>query len=192
MSSTPVLLIHGMKDTSRKMRRLERHLQESGREVHSLDVLPSWGQVGLDLLARQIADFAEATFAAGQRFDLVGYSMGGLVCRYYLQRLGGLERVRRFITIAAPHQGSVLAWLVPNAGGRQMRPGSAFLRDLETDAHRLAEVGFTSLWTPFDLTILPCRSSIVSHAKNLRLWCLAHPLMVYQRCALRAVETALA
>lgn len=155
-------------------------------------MLPSWGQVGLDVLAQQIVDFVEATFGAGERFDLVGYSMGGLVCRYYLQRLGGLARVRRFITIATPHQGSVLAWLVPNAGGRQMRPGSAFLRDLETDAHLLNDVGFTSLWTPFDLVIVPFRSSIVSYAKNLRLWCIAHPLMVCQPCALRAVEAALA
>lgn len=192
MKPTPVLLIHGMKDDSRKMRRLERHLRETGREVHALDVLPSWGQVGLDVLAQQIVDFVEATFAPGQPFDLVGYSMGGLICRYYLQRLGGLERVRRFITIAAPHQGSVLAWLVPNAGGRQMRPGSEFLRDLESDAHRLGEVGFTSLWTPFDLIIVPFKSSIVSYAKNLRLWCVAHPLMVWQRSALRAVEAALA
>jgi triacylglycerol lipase len=192
MPSIPVLLIHGLKDDSRKMRRLERHLREAGREVHSLDVLPSWGQVGLDVLAEKIVAFVGQTFAPEQRFDLVGYSMGGLVCRYYLQRLGGLERVRRFITIAAPHRGSVLAWLVPNAGGRQMRPGSAFLRDLESDADRLKQVGFTSLWTPFDLIIVPFRSSIVSYAKNLRLWCIAHPLMVYQRCALRAVEAALA
>lgn len=192
MATNPVLLIHGMKDTSRKMRRLARHLRECGRETHALDLLPSWGEIALDVLAQRIADYVEKTFPPGERIDLVGFSMGGLVSRYYVQRLGGLERVRRFITISTPHRGSLLAWLIPTPGCRQMRPGSDFLRDLDRDAERLAEVGFTSIWTPFDLIILPAHSSIVPCAKNQRLWCVAHPLMVYQPCALRAVEAALA
>jgi triacylglycerol lipase len=187
----PVLLVHGLKDSSRKMRRLARHLRESGREAHLLDLIPSWGQVGLEVLAAQIAEFVEKTFAPEQRFDFVGFSMGGLVGRYYLQRLGGLQRVDRFVTIAAPHQGSLLAWLIPNAGCRQMRPGSEFLRDLESDVHRLREVRFTSLWTPFDLIILPQKSSVMAMATNRLIWCLAHPLMVFQPSALRAVAAAL-
>ncbi len=37
--------------------------------------------------------------------------MGGVVSRYYLQRLGGLARVRRFVTISSPHHGTVTAYL---------------------------------------------------------------------------------
>jgi triacylglycerol lipase len=117
--------------------------------------------------------------------------MGGLVGRYYLQRLGGLARVDRFVTIAAPHAGSLLAWVIPNTGCRQMRPGSEFLRDLESDVDRLRDVRFTSLWTPFDLTILPPKSSVMAMATNRLIWCLAHPLMVFQPSALRAVASAL-
>jgi triacylglycerol lipase len=188
----PVLLIHGLKDSERKMGRLARHLRAQGREAHTFSLVPSWGQLGLDVLAEQLAGFVEKTFAAGQRFDLVGFSMGGLVCRYYLQRLGGLERVRRFVSISAPHGGSLLAWLIPNAGCRQMRPGSDFLRDLERDADCLAEVGHVSLWTPFDLTIVPARSSVMKVGRMRRLWVIAHPLMVWQSRCLHAVEAALA
>lgn len=187
----PVLLVHGLKDNSRKMRWLARHLRESGREAHTLDLIPSWGQVGLDVLAGQVAAFVEKTFAPEQRFDFVGFSMGGLVGRYYLQRLGGLNRVDRFVTIAAPHKGSLLAWLIPNTGCRQMRPGSEFLRDLESDVDRLREIRFTSLWTPFDLTVVPPKSSVMTMATNQLIWCVAHPLMVFQSSALRAVASAL-
>ncbi len=187
----PVLLIHGIKDDARRMERLARHLREAGWEAHTLSLTPSWGQLGLDELARQIGDFVDRVFAAGQRFDLIGFSMGGLVCRYYLQRLGGLARVQRFITISTPHRGSLLAWLIPNAGCRQMRPGSEFLRDLESDAERLRELEFTSLWTPFDLVILPAHSSVLPIGSCRRLWCLAHPLMIWQKGCLRAIEAAL-
>jgi triacylglycerol lipase len=187
----PVLLIHGLKDDARKMDRLARHLRTGGWEAHTLSLVPSWGQLGLDALAQQIADFVAQTFPDGRVFDLVGFSMGGLVCRYYLQRLGGLARVRRFVTISAPHRGSLLAWLIPNAGCRQMRPGSAFLRDLQRDVERLGEIQFTSLWTQFDLIIVPAVSSILPVGESRRFWCVAHPLMVWESRCLRAVAQAL-
>lgn len=187
----PVLLIHGIKDDAAKMEPLARHLRAEGREVRTMSLRPSWGQKGLDELAEQLAAEADRVFPAGQKFDLVAFSMGGLVSRYYLQRLGGLDRVRRFVTISTPHRGTALAHLIPNPGCRQMRPGSDFLRDLERDASELKRVGFTSLWTPLDLIILPARSSAVPEARNVKLWVLAHPLMVWQSSALRAVASAL-
>lgn len=187
----PVLLIHGLKDTAWKMRHIERHLQNAGWEVHSLTVAPSWGQIGLDALAGQIQSYVKRTFGAGRRFDLVGFSMGGLVSRYYLQRLGGLDRVDRFVSISAPLRGSWLAWLIPNAGCRQMRPGSAFLRDLDSDLDRLNRIQFTSFWTPLDLIIVPATSSILPPAKCHRVWSLAHPLMVWEPRMLRLIEQAL-
>ena len=187
----PVLLIHGMKDDARKMEPLARYLRAHGREVYTTSLRPSLGQVGLDELAGQLDRYVRETFAPGERFDLVGYSMGGLVSRYYVQRLGGLERVHRFITISTPHHGSVLANLVPNPGGRQMRPGSPFLRDLDRDADQLQRVGLTCLWTPLDLIVLPARSCLVPGANCRQVWCLAHPLMVVQPSCQEAVRVAL-
>jgi triacylglycerol lipase len=40
-----------------------------------------------------------------------------------------------------------------------MRPGSRFLADLNRDLSDLQKVQFTSIWTPFDLTILPPTNS---------------------------------
>ncbi len=133
----PVLLVHGLKDDARKMEPMARYLRSQGWDAHTMSCRPSWGQKGLDELARQVADFIGANYSPDQRIDLVGFSMGGLVCRYYLQRLGGLDRVERYVSISAPNRGSILAWLIPNPGCRQMRPGSAFLRDLESDEGRL-------------------------------------------------------
>lgn len=186
----PVLLVHGIADSERNMQWLARHLRNEGWEVHTLNLTPNWAQAGLEPLAAQIDTYARTQFGA-RKFDLVGFSMGGLVSRYYVQRLGGLERVEHLVTLASPHNGTVLAHLVPNRGGRQMRPGSDFLRDLDGDAQRLDRVKFTSLYTPLDLVILPARSSAMPQARNVRLPVALHPLMVIDKRCLRAVATAL-
>jgi triacylglycerol lipase len=151
---------------------------------------PNWGQKGLEPLAAQIDAYARTQFGS-RRFDLVGFSMGGLVSRYYVQRLGGLEHVDHLVTLSAPHNGTVLANLIPSLGCREMRPGSPFLQDLARDADKLTSVKFTSLYTPLDLIIVPQRSSEMPQAKNIRLTVAAHPLMVLDKRCLRTVAEAL-
>jgi triacylglycerol lipase len=103
--------------------------------------------------------------------------------------------VDHFVTLSAPHHGTTLAnlsgILVFNRGCREMRPGSPFLRDLAGDADRLKSVKFTSLYTPFDLVILPPQSSEMPQARNIRIPVVMHPLMVLDRRCLRAVDEAL-
>jgi triacylglycerol lipase len=187
----PVLLVHGLKDDERKMGPMARYLRSQGWDAETMSLRPSWGQKGLDELAGQIADFVRSNYPPHQRIDLVGFSMGGLVCRYYLQRLGGLDRVQRYVSISAPNRGSILAWLIQNPGCRQMRPGSAFLRDLETDEGRLSKIEFTSFWTPYDAIIVPPRSSEMPQARNVKMQVICHPLMVWEKRCLAAVAEAL-
>ena len=187
----PVLLVHGLKDDERKMEPMARYLRAQGWDARTMSCRPSWGQKGLDVLAGQVADFVAAHYPARQRIDLVAFSMGGLVCRYYLQRLGGLDRVQRYVSISAPNRGSALAWLIPNPGCRQMRPGSAFLRDLASDEGRLSKLEFTSLWTPYDTIIIPPRSSEMPQARNIKMPIICHPMMVWQRSCMAAVAEAL-
>ena len=191
-TKNPVLLIHGIKDDARKMEPMARHLRAEGWEAHTFSYRPSWGQKWLDELAAQVATEADRLFSKGQKFDLVAFSMGGLVSRYYLQRLGGVERVDRFVTLSTPHRGTWLAHLIPNAGCRQMRPRSEFLRELNANADCLTRVRFTSLWTPFDTIILPAHSSELPGVRCEKLPVLLHPLMVVQPSVLRRVAAVLA
>jgi triacylglycerol lipase len=72
-----------------------------------------------------------------------------------------------------------------------MRPRSDFLRDLDRDADALRRVGFTSLWTPLDLTILPAKSSVVPAADCRRVWGITHNTMILQPRCKKAVLEAL-
>lgn len=184
----PIILIHGIKDTAAKMEPMARYLRSRGREVHSVTLTPSWGQVGLEVLAEQLKSFIDARVDASQPIDIVAFSMGGLVARYYIQRLGGLSRVKHFVTLATPHRGTYLAYVLSNVAGRQMRPGSDFLRALDADTSSLGQIRCVSIYTPFDLIIIPATNSRISFGKNIRVWQLVHPGLVWSLRCIRLVS----
>ena len=170
---------------------MARFLRAEDREVYSITLEPSWGEVGIDQLALQLKQFIDSKIAAERKLDLVGFSMGGLVSRYYLQRLGGLQQVQHFVTLATPHHGTVMAWLGRNTGCQQMRPNSPFLQDLNRDLETLNQIQFTSIWTPLDLMILPAHSSCTGTGREIKIWMPAHPLMVLHPKCIRAVAAEL-
>jgi triacylglycerol lipase len=138
---------------------MSKYLSARGFRPLAVDLTPSNGAVALEDLAAQLSAFVARELAPGESFDLVGFSMGGLVCRYYVQRLGGVERVGRLITISSPHRGTYWAHMTRSVGSLQMRPGSQFLRELNRDDATLEHVRHASIWTPLDLMILPASSS---------------------------------
>jgi len=73
-----------------------------------------------------------------------------------------------------------------------MRPGSSFLRDLNRDVEMLDRISFTSVWTPFDLMIVPAASSRLPAGRSISVRTLAHPLLVRDRQVLRLVLGILA
>jgi pimeloyl-ACP methyl ester carboxylesterase len=140
----PVVLLHGIDDTSALFHHMVPQLELAGLRTHAMNLVPRNGDAGLDHLAAQVAAWIEANFAAEQSIDLVGFSMGGLVARYYIQRLGGVERVRRFITMSSPHKGTWTAFLRWNRGARQMRPRGSRPAHGDRPPHGQGESGILS------------------------------------------------
>lgn len=181
----PVLVVHGIWDDARSIAPLARGLSAQGvRSVHAIELVPPWGNASIESLAEQLASYVERTRAehGAQSVDIVGFSMGALVTRAYLQLLGGHRHVRTFVSISGPHRGTLAAYALPLLGVRQMRPGSALLRALGDDVSHLREVAVHCLYTPFDSMILPSLSSVLNGARSVhRLPILLHRLMVHDR-----------
>ena len=192
MGRNPVVLVHGIWNTAGIFSVLQRYLEREGWQVYALSMTPNNGDAPLSVLAEQVADFVEDRLGHDRVFDLVGFSMGGLVSRYYLQRLGGLARVERFVSVSTPHQGTALALFSRRLGVGQMRPGSPFLRSLNQDIHKLETIRFFSFWTPFDLLILPPWSSDTGLGQVERLTVSAHNRMIRDEAGLQAIAQALA
>jgi triacylglycerol lipase len=83
--------------------------------------------------------------------NLVGYSMGGLVVREALRQMPGLK-VRRVALLNSPNYGSASACLLPLSACREMRPGSAFLRQLNAAPWTYPTL---ATWCPYDLVVFP-------------------------------------
>jgi triacylglycerol lipase len=187
----PVLLVHGINDTIAVFRKMSAYLSGLGWSVYSFDMIPNNGDYQLDQLAAQVANYVDQTFDPEQPIDVVGFSMGGIVSRYYIQRLGGIDRVQRFISVAAPNNGTLAGHLSWRPGCVQMRPDSEFLRDLNRDCAMLERLNFTVIWTPYDLMIVPARSSQMPVGKQVIVPVRLHAWMVSDDRCLKAVASAL-
>jgi triacylglycerol lipase len=191
MNRNPVLLIHGFLVKKSVFDRMYTYLTSKGWEVHRFDLLPSNGSRGIDKLALQVADYIEQHFPTSVTIDLVGLSMGGIVSRYYIQRLGGIDRIQRFITISSPHYGTLMAYSLPLISCRQMRPNSSFLKDLNRDVEVLQKLNFTSIWTPYDFIMIPPETSQLGIGKEVKIPVFTHKMMVIDKRSLQAVAEAL-
>lgn len=189
-SLPPVLLVHGIHCDALYMARLERFLRASGRRVVTPSLKPCHGSARLEELAAQLKEVADRELP-GQRFDIVSHSMGGLISRYYVQKLGGDARARRLITMATPNHGTILARLHPGQGARQMQPGSAFLEALNADDEVWQRVPLINFYTPCDLVIIPFTSSRMKAGRNIRTWALTHPSYMLSMKQFRALRRVL-
>lgn len=174
-----VLMVHGILDSGRIFAPMVRYLESRGIRCVAPSLKPSDGRGGLEALAGQLPATVEAV--GDGPVPLVGFSMGALVARYYLQELGGYRHVRQFFAISAPFRGSLWSRFYPGKGAKQMRPGSPFLQGLERTADRLRGMSLHAYWTPFDLVIIPPTSSIWPLARNRRILAPCHPCMLHNK-----------
>lgn len=184
----PVLLTPGYRDDERKLSWLVAQMQRSGLQPLIISPQPSDGSVGIDDLAVALAQEIESQLGPDQPFDFFGFSMGGLMGRYYLQRLGGEKRMRRLVTLATPHRGSWTARLLPALPAMlQMCPDSDFLKDLNQDLTPLAQCDFVALWTPFDLSVTPAHYAYLPTLPARRLFSPFHGTLLHDPIVLREV-----
>ena len=174
-----VVLVHGIFDTGSKFKTLKPYLEDRGHVCLAPSLTPNDARDGLPALARQLKHRIDAGFGSEAPFALVGFSMGGLISRWFLQELGGHARVDRFAAIAAPMQGTLWAYGYPGKGAKQMRPGSDFLARLGESVQTLDRMELFAYWTPFDAVIVPQDSADWQLADSTRIPALCHPCMLW-------------
>jgi len=158
---------------------MQAEFESCGYQCIVPSLAPNDGSKGLEPLALQLKQVLDETLGLQHSLVcLVGFSMGGLICRYYLQQLQGFRRITLFFAIAAPHRGTYTAYFSNCLGARQMRPNSGFIQSLEASEACLQPVDCYSFWTPFDLMILPAFNSKWATTKNIKVMSPCHPMMV--------------
>ncbi|MFF1273853.1 esterase/lipase family protein [Streptomyces marokkonensis] len=175
----PVVLLHGFIDNRSVFVLLRRSLSQHGRhQIESLNYSPLTCDIRIaaELLGRHIEQVCERT--GSRQVDVVGHSLGGLIARYYVQRLGGDTRVRTLVTLGTPHSGTRVAPLA-NAHPivRQMRPGSPVLEELALPSPG-CRTHFVAFWSDLDHIMDPLETACIEHpdltAVNVRVSGVGH------------------
>ncbi|OKJ01964.1 lipase [Streptomyces sp. CB01249] len=192
----PVVFLHGFIDNRSVFVLLRRSLARHGwLHLESLNYSPLTSDIrtAAELLDRHIEEICART--GHPRVDIVGHSLGGLIARYYVQRLAGDRRVRTLVTLGTPHSGTAVA---PLAGAlpivRQMRQGSAPVEELRLPAPG-CRTRFVSFWSELDRVIVPAEAACVDHpdldAVNVRVTGIGHLALPVHPAVAAAVRQAL-
>lgn len=193
-SPIPLVLVHGLWDTPRLFRPLQEHLA-GRRDPLLIPHLPhGLGSRPLVELAVQLGEAVEQRFGPLQPVDLLGFSMGGVIGRSWIQLFGGHRRVRRFISVGSPQRGSWLAWPWPRrwlASIADLRPGSPLLQRLNGDLSILEGLDCCSFWCLSDHMVVPSWRGVLPLGPCRRLPVWNHTQLISQPAALEPIVAEL-
>lgn len=188
----PLLLVHGVLVNDGVWAALRRDLSRRGLgPVYTINYGPPLADIehfGVQLEAR-IEAICAATGAP--RVALVAHSMGGLVARAYLRRVGA-ARVAKLVTIGTPHHGSVLAWTFAGACLAQMRPGNRWLAALNAVEGGTVPAPIMSIWSRHDSMVAPQASAELACARNVALSGVGHNALLLDRRVMDEVARVVA
>lgn len=162
-AGTPILLLHGLVDNRSIFTVLRRHLRRRGfGRVWTMNY-QVWTS-DLRAAAGKLATTIEAICAQTgyERIHVIGHSMGGLVARYYIQKMGGDARIHTLVSLGTPHRGTQAARLLPTGVCRQMRPESTLLAELDEPAPG-CQTRFLTFWSDVDALMVPKQTAKLEH-----------------------------
>ncbi len=195
-AGTPILLVHGLVDNRSIFALLRRALRRRGfGRVIALNysLLTDDIRSAACRLAEVVEELCSDT--GYERIHVVGHSMGGLIARYYVQRLGGDDRVHTLVTLGTPHGGTAWARVVPHRLFRQLRPGSDVVAELAASAAG-CRTRFVAIWSDLDQLVLPRSAALIEHAdlraRNVLVRAVGHMSLPVHGGVVHEICTALA
>ncbi len=175
------MLVHGLLDSPRVFNALKQRLGEQRQPLLIPDLPLRLGLTPVPEAAELLGSHIEAAFGLEQPIDLLGFSIGGVIARTWIQLLGGHHRTRRFISVGSPQQGTLTAQPWPGrllAGIADLKWGSPLLEQLNGNLDNLAGVECCSFYSAIDLAVLPGWRAVlpVGRIQMLPVW--AHPQLL--------------
>ena len=187
-----VVMVHGILNNGKIFEPMIRVLEKQGCHCFAPSLTPNDCRHGIHALALQLSTDIDARFGKSRPIILVGFSLGGLVTRDYVQSLAAPNRVRGVFLISTPERGTLWASLAPGGGVKQLSFHSPFIASLQANLHAWQHLAVCSYWTPFDGMILPATSSRWSVGENQEVFCWLHPWMVRNHAVIADIAARIA
>lgn len=187
ISRRPLVLVHGLLDSPAVFNKLRQTLGE--RRPHLLiPALPlRFGLTPIEQAAELLGGHIQATFGMEQPIDLLGFSIGGVIARTWIQLLEGHQRTRRFISVGSPQQGTLTAQPWPGRifkGIAGLKWGSGLLERLNSNLDTLHRIECHSFYSAIDLAVLPGWRAVLPVGARTQLPVATHPQLLRDQAAI--------
>lgn len=162
-ANTPIVLVHGLVDNRSIFSMMRRGLRRRGfGSTYALNYSPLTDDIRS--VAVRLGDLVTEVLqeTGHDRVHVIGHSMGGLIGRYLVQRLGGDEQVHTLVTLGTPHSGTLPARFIPHPVVRQMRMGSDVITELAEPAAG-CRTRMLAMWSDLDQLVIPQRNARITH-----------------------------
>ena len=110
----PVILIHGLWNSAAIFQSLINKLEKHNIEYFAPSLEHDYGKTSIIELSKNLNKLILEKYGLEREVDILGFSMGGIIGRYWLNKYNENNRVKRFISIGSPHNGTLTAQIVPS------------------------------------------------------------------------------
>lgn len=185
----PIILIHGYMMRGLVMYPIKRRLNKDGyKNVYLSTYSPPW--LNIDNFSLQLKDKVEFVKkeTGAEKVDLICHSMGGLVALNYINNLDGAKSVNRLIALGTPFGGSKLWSFSIGRCGKEMKPGSEFLKKVSVPP---ADIKTTAIYTTFDEMVIPYEFSKLEGVNNIEMNYIGHVGLLFDSKVYKNVRESL-
>jgi pimeloyl-ACP methyl ester carboxylesterase len=177
----PILFIHGVFHNRATFAWLKQKLVWEGwssfqelnlfTSLRSIPVLAEQTALEIDSLLKKLQV---------QQVDIIAHSLGGLVARHYLQKMGGDGKVRNLFTLGTPHQGTRWSRFAVLPHLKQLAPQSELLEELNR-APSPEKTQVTVIYGTLDIFTLPRHSGAWRGVDNIELDQVGHAGLLFSK-----------
>ena len=186
----PIILIHGLWNTADIFSSITSKLDQLGIEYFAPTLNHQCGMTSIVELAKLLNDLILEKYGLKKKLDILGFSMGGIIGRYWIKKFNGYKRTRSFITVGSPHNGTLASQLIPKypfRGISEMKINSLLLRDLSNYDYLLNGINCISFFTYWDLMVFPGWRANLNSGEKISLEIYKHKNLVRNPIAVERI-----
>ena len=190
-----LVLVHGLWDDPLIFNRLVNYLYlKKNLSIFIPHLQHDGGRVPLTVLAEELDRQILKRYGSNTNVEILGFSMGGVISRIWLQLIGGVLRTTSFISVGSPHCGTFSAQLIPSIlfpGIADMKRGSHLLSMLNENSDALIGVKCSSYFCRWDLMALPGWEAVLPIGTNYSVPVLTHKGLISNPKSLKILSNAI-